>query len=187
MFFFFFNYSRYSPGCIQRILLLLLEPVSLMLVLLEKPETKMMKNIFRSDTSILFRFSVVSLPWPLRANWRSQFFCFSISCLLALSFKRSAIFGTIPTFSPEPCLLSYALPTWNVAERSHYRIFFCYQAILDTNARGHKLIIMDARPKINALANQVFWTDLEFCKFQSLFVAVSLQGGVKKQAKQEKN
>lgn len=29
-----------------------------------------------------------------------------------------------------------------------------FQAILDTNARGHKLIIMDARPKINALANQ---------------------------------
>ena len=73
-FFFFFNYSRYSPGCIQRTLLLLLEPVSLTLVLLEKPETKTMKNIFRSDTVILFRFSVVSLPWPLRANWRSQFF-----------------------------------------------------------------------------------------------------------------
>ena len=174
-FLFFFNYSRYSPGCIQRTLLLLLEPVSLTLVLLEKPETKMMKNIFRSDTLILFRFSVVSLPWPLRANWRSQFFWFSISCLLALSFKRSAIFGMIPTFSPEPCLLSYVLPTWNVAERSHYSVFFfCYQAILDTNARGHKLIIMDARPKINALANQVFWTDLEFCKFQSLLVAVSL-------------
>ena len=175
LFFFFFNYSRYSPGCIQRTLLLLLEPVSLTLVLLEKPETKTMKNIFRSDTLILFRFSVVSLPWPLRANWRSQFFWFSISCLLALSFKRSAIFGMIPTFSPEPCLLSYVLPTWNVAERSHYSVFFfCYQAILDTNARGHKLIIMDARPKINALANQVFWTDLEFCKFQSLLVAVSL-------------
>lgn len=29
------------------------------------------------------------------------------------------------------------------------------QAILDANARGHKLLIMDARPKINALANQV--------------------------------
>lgn len=80
----------------------------------------------------------------------------------------------IPTFSTEPCLLSYVLPTWNVAERSHYSVFFCYQAILDTNARGHKLIIMDARPKINALANQVFWTDLEFCKIQSLLVAVSL-------------
>ncbi|XP_073253195.1 phosphatidylinositol-3,5-bisphosphate 3-phosphatase MTMR2-like isoform X2 [Porites lutea] len=29
-----------------------------------------------------------------------------------------------------------------------------FQAILDANARGHKLLIMDARPKINALANQ---------------------------------
>lgn len=33
--------------------------------------------------------------------------------------------------------------------------FPCLQAILEANARGHKLIIMDARPKINALANQV--------------------------------
>ena len=33
--------------------------------------------------------------------------------------------------------------------------------MLDANARGHKLIIMDARPKINAVANQVY--SLSFC------------------------
>lgn len=33
--------------------------------------------------------------------------------------------------------------------------FSSVKAILDANARGHKLLIMDARPKINALANQV--------------------------------
>ncbi|KAK2563300.1 Myotubularin-related protein 2 [Acropora cervicornis] len=33
-------------------------------------------------------------------------------------------------------------------------------AILDANARGHKLLIMDARPKINALANQLVFLDI---------------------------